>query len=77
MCLGFSRETLSVASIFKLVESLSQAAALRVLWLAVADAPVVGSRARRCAAPSPSVPAPSLRPRLVQRDVQHAMCLGC
>ena len=36
MCLGFSREMLAVAGIFKLVESLSQAAALRVLWLAVA-----------------------------------------
>ena len=77
MCLGFSSETLAVAGLFKLVESLSQAAALRVLWLAVADAPVVGSRARRCVAPSSSTPAPSLRPRLVQREGWRVVCLRC
>ncbi len=77
MCLGLSREMLDAAGIFKLVESLSQAAALRVLWLAVADAPVVGSRAHRCVAPSSSVPAPSLRPRLVQREGRRVVCLRC
>ena len=58
MCLGISREMLAVAGIFKLVESLSQVAALRVLWLALAYAPVVevvhvGAllRRRRCPLP--------------------------